>query len=53
MPAKNPRDVGNRIRRAIETRLATDPQRYGEPFGEPSMITDPDDKLIPNSFQAN
>ena len=26
------RDVGKRIQRAIETRLATDPQRYGEPL---------------------
>jgi mRNA interferase RelE/StbE len=26
------RDVGTRIQRAIETRLATEPQRYGEPL---------------------
>jgi mRNA interferase RelE/StbE len=26
------RDVGKRIQRAIETRLATEPQRYGEPL---------------------
>ena len=26
------RDVGTRIQRAIETRLTTDPQRYGEPL---------------------
>ena len=26
------RDVGKRIQRAIETRLAAEPQRYGEPL---------------------